>query len=61
MSEDVLSALVGGYVLGGMITLMSMDAPSHERFLSRRLFLWPLYWAYLVVKMGFMLADEVRR
>lgn len=61
MSEDALSALVIGYLVGGVITLMSMDAPSHERYLARRLFLWPLYWAYLVTKMVFMLAHEVRR
>lgn len=61
MSEDVLAALVSGYVLGGMITLMSMDAPSKCAALRRRVFLWPLYWVYLVVKMGFMLAHEVRR
>lgn len=61
MSEDALAALVSCYLLGCMITLMSMDAPSHERFLGRRTLLWPLYWAYLLAKMAFMLAHELRR
>ena len=41
--------------------MISMDMPRHETYLFRRIAVWPLYWAYLVVKMGFMLADEVRR
>lgn len=61
MSEAALSALVIGYLVGGVITLLSMDAPSHERYLGRRLFLWPLYWAYLLIKMTFMLWHELRR
>lgn len=61
MSDDALAALVGGYLLGCMITLMSIDAPSMPGFIERRVFLWPLYWAYLLVKMAFMLAHEVRR
>lgn len=61
MSDDARAALVVCYFAGCVITLMSMDAPSHERYLGRRLFLWPLYWAYLLVKMAFMLAHELRR
>lgn len=62
MSEDALAGLVACYALGIVITLMTMDAfPSHERFLARRTFLWPLYWAYLLVKQAFKLAHEVRR
>lgn len=61
LSEDMLGTLVIGYLSGCSVTLMTMDTPSHERHLFRRLSLWPLYWAYLVVKMGYMLMDEVRR
>jgi len=61
MSEDALAYLVIGYLAGCMVTLMAMDAPSHEAYLFRRLALWPLYWAYLVAKMAFMLAHELRR
>jgi hypothetical protein len=61
MSEDALAALVGGYLLGCMVTLFSIDAPSRTGFVERRIFLWPLYWAYLLVKMAFMLAHELRR
>lgn len=62
MSEDALAGLVACYALGSVITLMTMDAcPSHERFLARRMLLWPLYWAYLLLKQAFMLAHEVRR
>ena len=61
MSDDALAALVVCYLAGSSITLMTMDAPAHERFLYRRLALWPLYWAYLLVKMAFMLAHELRR
>lgn len=61
MSDETLATLVICYLAGSSITLMTMDAPSNERFLFRRLALWPFYWAYLLVKMGFMLAHEVRR
>jgi hypothetical protein len=61
MSEDALAALVVGYMAGCLITLLSMDMPRHETYLFRRIAVWPLYWAYLLVKMGFMLAHEVRR
>jgi hypothetical protein len=61
MSDEALATLVICYLAGCTVTLMSMDAPSYERFLYRRLALWPLYWAYLLVKMAFMLAHELRR
>jgi hypothetical protein len=38
-----------------------MDVPDTANALTRRIFLWPLYWVYLVVKMALMLAQEVRR
>lgn len=60
MSEDAQGLLVLAffcYMGGCIVTLMAIDMPSHERYLGRRLVLWPLYWAYLVVK----LAHEVRR
>lgn len=69
MSEDTLLAtLVVCYLAGSSITLMTIDAPDGVSTPSgianavwRRVILWPLYWAYLLVKMGFMLAHEVRR
>lgn len=61
MSDDQLAALVVGYLVGSFITLMTMDMPSNEHFLFRRLALWPLYWAYVLIKMGFMLEHEWRR
>jgi len=61
MSDEALATLVVCYLAGSSITLMTMDAPDHERFLYRRIALWPFYWAYLLVKMAFMLAHEVRR
>lgn len=61
MSDEALATLVVCYLAGSSITLMSMDAPSKVRFLYRRLALWPFYWAYMLVKMAFMLAHEVRR
>lgn len=61
MSEDALAALGLGYGVGCIVTLMSMDVPSHERYLGRRIFLWPAYWAYLLIKTAKMLAQEVRR
>lgn len=61
MSDDTLSALVLCYVVGSSITLMAMDPPRHERFLFRRMAMWPLYWAYVLLKMGFMLRHELRR
>ena len=61
MTDEALQALVICYLAGSTITLMSMEAPSKERFLYRRLGLWPLYWAYLLVKMGYMLAHDLRR
>ncbi|WP_219097595.1 hypothetical protein [Pseudomonas sp. UMAB-40] len=61
MSDETLATLVICYLAGSSITLMGMDSPSKERFLYRRLVLWPLYWAYLLVKMAFMLAHERRR
>jgi hypothetical protein len=60
MTEDTLATLVICYLAGCMVTLMTMDLPSHENFFFRRLSLWPLYWAYLLVKMARMLAQEVR-
>lgn len=61
MTDEALATLVVCYLAGSSITLMSMDAPSNERFLFRRLALWPLYWAYLLVKMGYMLVHDLRR
>lgn len=61
MNEEAIQTLIICYLAGSSITLMSMDSPSTERFLYRRLFLWPFYWAYLLVKMGFMLAHDLRR
>ena len=61
MTDEALATLVVCYLAGSSITLMSMDTPSNERFLFRRLAFWPLYWAYLLVKMGFMLAHDLRR
>lgn len=61
MTDDALATLVVCYLAGSSITLMSMDSPSNERFLFRRLLLWPFYWAYLLVKIGFMLAHDLRR
>ena len=46
---------------GCTITLLTTDLPKHERFLFRRVAVWPLYWAYVLIKMGFMLLDELRR
>jgi hypothetical protein len=61
MSDDALAALVVGYLAGAAITLLTTDVPEHERFLFRRLALWPLYWGYVLIKMGFMLLHEPRR
>lgn len=61
MSEDALAYLIIGYLAGCFVTLLSMDMPRHETYLFRRLAVWPLYWAYLLVKMAFMLAHELRR
>lgn len=61
MTDETLATLLVCYLAGSSITLMSMDTPSKERYLYRRLALWPLYWAYLLVKMGFMLAHDLRR
>ena len=66
MSDDELATLVVCYLGGAFITLMSMDlmsidAPRLEHVIFRRSALWPFYWVYLLVKMGFMLAHEVRR
>jgi hypothetical protein len=61
MSEDALAQLLVCYFAGYVITLLSMDVPDTANALTRRIFLWPLYWVYLVVKMALMLAQEVRR
>lgn len=61
MSDDALAALVLCYLAGCTITLLTTDLPKHERFLFRRVAVWPLYWAYVLIKMGFMLRHELRR
>ena len=61
MSEDALAALVIGYLIACMVTHMTIDQPRTFSHWCRRVFLWPLYWAYLLVKMAFMLAHELRR
>lgn len=61
MIETILPTLVVGYLIGFAITLLTMDPPKHERYLQRRLFMWPLYWAYLLVVVAVMTAKELRR
>lgn len=61
MTETILPTLVVGYLIGFVITLLTMDLPEHERYLLRRLFMWPLYWAYLLVVVAVMASKELRR
>ncbi|MBP5971048.1 hypothetical protein [Pseudomonas iridis] len=61
MSDDQLAAAVVCYLAGCTLTLLAIDMPARQRFLFLRCALWPLYWAYLLIKMGFMLEYEWRR
>lgn len=58
MSEDLILALVCTYLAGAMVTLFSLD---DFVAINRRVFLWPLYWAYLAAFMALLLWKEVRK
>lgn len=58
MNQDAIASLICIYGLGAIITIMSMD--DFVAF-NRRVFLWPFYWAYLIVFAGICLWKEVRK
>lgn len=61
MTDDMQAAIGGLYLVGYLVTFLAMPETGCPKELMRRLILWPLYWAYLVIKSGLALAHQVRK
>lgn len=58
MIQDYIVAAIFIYGIGAIITIMAVE---DMVAFHRRVFLWPAYWAYLVVSAAVLVWREVKR